>query len=92
MENLEQNEQVVAEETKPSPLHTATPLSKYLAMVLFVAMPFIGGWVGYTYAPEKVVEVEKLIVKDTPTNTLPTSETEQQSKICLLYTSDAADE
>jgi hypothetical protein len=34
-----------------------TPLSKYLAMALFVAMPFIGGYVGYVYAPVKVVEV-----------------------------------
>jgi hypothetical protein len=43
-----------------------TPLSKYLAMALFVAMPFIGGWVGYMYAPEKVVEVEKVITKEVP--------------------------
>lgn len=61
MENLEQNE-VVA--TKPSPLYTVTPLSKYLAMAIFVAMPFIGGWIGYTYAPEKVVEVEKVTMEE----------------------------
>ena len=57
MENLEQYE-VVA--TKSSPLHTVTPLSKYLAMTLYVIMPFIGGWIGYTHAPEKIVEVEKV--------------------------------
>ncbi len=45
-------------------LHTVTPLSKYLAMVLFIALPFIGGWVGYNYAPEKVVEVERAVVKE----------------------------
>lgn len=39
-----------------------TPLSKYLAMVLFIAMPFIGGWIGYIYAPEKIVEIEKIVV------------------------------
>lgn len=44
-----------------SPLKKVTPLSKYLAMVLFIVMPFIGGWVGYSYAPEKVVEVKKNI-------------------------------
>ncbi len=44
-----------------SPLHTVTPLSKYLAMVLFIAMPFVGGWIGYKYAPEKRVEVQKII-------------------------------
>jgi hypothetical protein len=43
-----------------------TPLSKYLAMTLFVAMPFIGGWIGYTFAPEKIVEVEKVIIKEAP--------------------------
>ncbi|MEO6536214.1 MAG: hypothetical protein ABIT47_00845 [Candidatus Paceibacterota bacterium] len=43
-----------------------TPLSKYLAMILFIAMPFIGGWVGYTYAPRKIVEIEKVVYqKDT---------------------------
>ena len=36
--------------------NTVTPLSKYLAMVLFIAMPFIGGWIGYMYAPEKPTE------------------------------------
>jgi hypothetical protein len=44
-----------------SQLHRVTPLSKYLALTLFVALPFIGGWIGYTHAPEKVVVVEKVI-------------------------------
>ncbi|MCA9357864.1 hypothetical protein KC902_01245 [Candidatus Kaiserbacteria bacterium] len=41
-----------------------TSLSKYLTLLLFIAMPFIGGWVGYAYAPEKVVEVEKVVIKE----------------------------
>jgi hypothetical protein len=45
-----------------SQLNTVTPLSKYLAMTLFVILPFLGGWIGYTYAPEKVVEVEKIVI------------------------------
>jgi hypothetical protein len=54
-----------------SQLNTVTPLSKYLAMTLFVILPFLGGWIGYTYAPEKVVEVEKVVVveKDIETET-----------------------
>ena len=64
MENLEQNEMA---EVNPS-LHTVTPLSKYLAMILFVTLPFIGGWIGYTYAPEKVVEVEKIVTNEVPTS------------------------
>ena len=39
-------------------LKKVTPLSKYLAMILFIAMPFIGGWIGYRYAPEKEVLIE----------------------------------
>ncbi len=39
-----------------APLNKVTPVSKYLALTLFIILPFIGGWIGYTYAPEKVVE------------------------------------
>jgi hypothetical protein len=46
------------------PLKKVTPLSKYLAMVLFVILPFLGGLIGYTYAPEKVVEVEMEVVRE----------------------------
>jgi hypothetical protein len=46
-----------------APLKKVTPISKYLAMALFILMPFIGGWIGYTYAPEKMVEVEKIVFK-----------------------------
>jgi len=44
-----------------APLKKVTPLSKYLALSLFIILPFLGGWVGYSYAPEKVVEVEKIV-------------------------------
>lgn len=42
-----------------SGMRAVTPLSKYLALVLFVLLPFVGGYVGYLYAPEKIVEIEK---------------------------------
>ena len=42
-----------------APLKKVTPVSKYLAMTLFIILPFLGGWIGYNLAPEKVVEVEK---------------------------------
>lgn len=51
-------------EGRLAPLKEVTPLSKYLALALFILMPFIGGWIGYTYAPEKVVEVEKIVIKE----------------------------
>lgn len=68
MENLEQEELEVAD-TRPSPLHTVTPLSKYLAMALFVTLPFIGGWIGYTYTPEKIIYIEKITYQEIPTTT-----------------------
>jgi hypothetical protein len=49
-----------------APLKKVTPVSKYLALVLFIIMPFIGGYVGYVYSPTKVVEVEKIVVVPEP--------------------------
>jgi hypothetical protein len=51
-----------------SPLHTITPLSKYLAMTLFIILPFLGGLVGYTLAPEKIVEIERITVLEKETS------------------------
>lgn len=47
-----------------APLKKITPVSKYLAMALFVALPFLGGYIGYQYAPEKVVEIETEVIKE----------------------------
>ena len=44
-----------------SSMHQVTPLSKYLALALFIILPFVGGYIGYTFAPEKTVEVEKIV-------------------------------
>jgi hypothetical protein len=59
-ENLNQ------EESHLAPLQKITPLSKYLALALFIILPFLGGWIGYTYAPEKVMEIERVVVKEVP--------------------------
>lgn len=42
-------------------LNTVTPFSKYLAMTLFVALPFLGGWIGYVFSTVKVGVVERVI-------------------------------
>jgi len=66
MKVMDINEAVKQEtEGTLAPLHKVTPLSKYLAMALFVLLPFIGGWIGYMYAPEKVVEVERVVKVET---------------------------
>ncbi len=49
--------EISKQEGRLAPLHKVTPLSKYLALALFISMPFIGGWIGYTYAPEEIVSI-----------------------------------
>jgi len=56
--------EIIEAEGYLAPLKKVTPLSKYLAMILFIITPFLGGWIGYQYAPEKVVEVERVVVKE----------------------------
>jgi len=41
-----------------APLHQVTSTSKILAAVIFITLPFVGGYVGYMCAPEKVTEVQ----------------------------------
>jgi hypothetical protein len=51
-----------------SPLKKVTPLSKYLALALFIILPFLGGYVGYTLVPVKIVEVERVVIEETLRN------------------------
>lgn len=48
-------------------VNQVTPVSKYLAMALFIILPFLGGLVGYSLAPEKVVEVENIVTTKSDT-------------------------
>lgn len=48
-------------ESRFVPLQKVTPVSKYFALALFIVMPFIGGWIGYTYVPEKVIMTKKFV-------------------------------
>jgi hypothetical protein len=57
----EQTNPAMESQDKFESLKKVTSLSKYLAMLLFIIMPFIGGWIGYTYAPVKIVEIEKIV-------------------------------
>ncbi len=44
MESPQTTQEVVQTQKKFESIRTVTPLSKYLAMALFIVMPFIGGW------------------------------------------------
>jgi hypothetical protein len=48
------------------PLCKVTPVSKYLAMVIFILLPFVGGYVGYTYSQNSI---ESILI-DASNNTL----------------------
>lgn len=64
-------------------LCTVTPFSKLVAAIVFIALPFLGAYVGYVYAPEKVVEVEKIIEveKVLKNQELPNPEVDEASNI-----------
>lgn len=57
--DIEQSASIAPQEKHP--VFQITTLSKYLAVIFFILLPFIGGWIGYTYAPVKIVEVEKVV-------------------------------
>ena len=78
-----------------APLKKVTSLSKYLALSLFIILPFLGGWIGYNLAPEKVLEVERILIKEvstensetklSTTSTLFTQFTYQDTEINLAF-------
>lgn len=47
---MDSEQNIDTKESDWKPLTTVTPLSKYLAMILFVILPFAGGWLGYSVA------------------------------------------
>jgi hypothetical protein len=62
---------------KQSVWNTVTPLSKYLAIALFIILPFVGGYIGYTFAPEKVVEKE--VIREVEGEKEPQAEVDQNA-------------
>ena len=60
------NEQIQAAPAplKTNPLYIVTPVSKYLAMALFVILPFLGFWLGTLFAP--VPQQQNTIVVNRP--------------------------
>ncbi len=56
-----------------APLKIVTPLSKYLALTLFIMLPFLGGYIGYTLAPENVVEIESVMIQKENSNDIITA-------------------
>lgn len=76
----EQVSSEVEQEDKFANLKKVTPLSKYLAMALFVALPFLGGWIGYKYSSPKIVELEKIVEVEREVKIVKKVEVGNQSK------------
>ncbi len=58
------NNYEVSQQGQQNHLNKTTATAKYLAMVLFVVLPFVGGWIGYHYVPQNVIEIEKVVYKE----------------------------
>jgi len=59
MDNDQNNDvfDIDTQETWYAPLNKVTPLSKYLAMLLFVSLPFLGFWIGFEYKESQYITV-----------------------------------
>lgn len=68
---MEQENSLTSTESKLAVLRKVTPLSKYLAMVLFAVLPFLGGWIGYQHGKTHNLQLVSLATKDVPTSELP---------------------
>jgi len=56
--NIDQTNQVETDQSNPSwhaPLNRITSTSKVLAAIIFIALPFVGSWIGYQYGKNLVI-------------------------------------
>lgn len=58
-------------------LNTVTPFSKLLALALFIAMPFVGFWIGRHYPVPSTPVTEEIIVDETEEEAVTTGDTEE---------------
>lgn len=64
--------------TLPKSVTTVTPLSKYLAMALFILFPFVGFYLGIQYqklatpqySPKPYISAPQITITPTPTRTI----------------------
>ncbi len=67
-------------------LNQVTPLSKYLAIALFIVLPFVGGVIGYTLATENLDDVEQFIIGEAKSEQEDVAKS-NASQVELLYES-----
>ena len=70
----------------PHPVNQITPLSKYLALTLFVLLPFVGGYIGYRYAtPEATVAPLDLGVSTQSESSVSTTPLDVKNSEAVVY-------
>lgn len=62
---MEEGEEVITEQSQTgkwyTPLTRVTTLSKYLAMALFVMLPFVGFWLGVEYGAKQLTPSQEIV-------------------------------
>ena len=56
----------VTKENIFSPLTTVTPVSKYLALILFIVLPVVALYIGMQFGPIQYIEVQQIVYRDIP--------------------------
>lgn len=63
------------------PVHTVTPVSKILAAVLFITLPFLGFFLGINYQRGMEKAVAKTVIVKEATNRTPVVQEEPEVEI-----------
>ncbi len=75
-ENITTNQEPSLENKIKKQLTTVTPFSRYLALILFIALPFIGFWLGMQYGQQKEQSIMLEEDNNIPKSNSPVSETQ----------------
>lgn len=87
MENTPIESEVIV--PKKNVLFEVTTVSKVLAAILFIILPFVGFWIGYTYGSNNsITEVTTTIASNTQ-NQITTPELESEASVVTDTTTQA---
>jgi hypothetical protein len=78
--NPQPESQLVETLKTPHPVNQITPVSKYLALALFILLPFMGGYVGYRVGFSNVQGPSLEVVESQNTNASTTSDKLEQEQ------------
>lgn len=71
----------------PETLSKVTPLSKYFALLLFIVMPFVGGYIGYQFAFQNTVVDNAIYIPSAPPVATTTADAKVNSDVSATASS-----